>query len=205
MGNTDALIKGFPKSSEFTELPVFVFLDVDGVLNNKNTKEKSPDGFTGVDIKNLYILKKILSNIRNPEIILSSSWKVCWKNHGKPNKEGKYLIDSLYHIGYMIHGFTEDTEGEPFYHVSWNRGEGIKRYLEEHPHKNYLILDDEQFDFYRCWLEKHFLHTNWRTGLVETDIKKAAFIVNRKRRDFTNNYHAGENASKKTHRGKGID
>lgn len=162
----------------------FVFLDIDGVLNNQNTIERSPDKFIGIDHGNLSVLKKLLSLIGDPSIILSSSWKVCWKNHGRPNKEGRYVIDNLRSIGYEIDGFTCDFPYDPFYHVGWTRGDGIKRYLKDNPHKNYIIFDDEPFDFYHAGVSKHFVQTDYKTGLQDSDIKTALDILRTENVDF---------------------
>lgn len=181
----------------------FIFLDVDGVLNNQETKERSPDKFIGIDKKNLAVLKEFLDSVKNPAVILSSSWKICWKNHGRPNKEGRYLIDNLTSIGHEIKDFTIDCEGEPFYKVGWKRGTGIRNYLEKNEHIDYIILDDEAFNFYNCGLSKHFVQTDWKTGITASDKQKALKILSKHYKDFKTGKDITWEQGK-THYGKAI-
>lgn len=184
---------------------IFVFLDVDGVLNNQSTFNRSPYGFIGIDDENLRILGDLLDQIENVKIVLSSSWKICWRNHKKPNKDGKYLIKALNYIGYQISDFTQDIVGQPFYRCDNTRGDGIKRYLESHEHKNYLILDDESFDFVNCGLSRHFCHTNWSTGFFKEDIAKCLKIVNSNLADFESNIQLNLNNKQEIHKGREVE
>lgn len=166
-------------------LPFLLFLDVDGVLNNQRTFNHTPNGFTGIDDGNLRTFDKAMSIIEEKtrtvvKIILSSSWKINWKNRGKPNKDGRYLIRALKMTNHKITGFTQDDVEKSIYHPGYTRGAGIRRYLESCPHTDYLILDDEPFEFEKEELIDHFLQTDWRTGLVDEDIKNILAILDKK-------------------------
>ena len=55
----------------------YIFLDVDGVLNNANTKAINPSGYAGVSSKLVRNLAKIVF-ATGAGIILSSDWKGGW-------------------------------------------------------------------------------------------------------------------------------
>lgn len=113
-----------------------VFLDVDGVLNTRTTVELTPDYRTGVDGARVEILAKVIRMYDQVDIILSSDWK-----HMKPDSDNFcYLVSKLGEQGLTLAGKTTDY---------WsNRGEGIMKYLEQHPEiDDFVILDDNIFDF----------------------------------------------------------
>lgn len=51
-----------------------IFLDIDGVLNNNYTKERSPSGFISIDGTSMPLLKELVDK-SHAAIILSSSWR----------------------------------------------------------------------------------------------------------------------------------
>ena len=57
-----------------------VFLDIDGVLNDDNTTEKTPQGFIGIDDEKVIFLKKICDKLK-ATIVLSSDWRDCVYNN----------------------------------------------------------------------------------------------------------------------------
>lgn len=113
-----------------------VFLDIDGVLNTRTTVERTPDGYKGIDDARVEVLAKAIKKYGGADLVLSSDWKDI-----KPEDEDFcYLISKLEKQGLKLEGQTIDH---------WNnRGEGILRYLEEHPEiDEFVILDDNKFDF----------------------------------------------------------
>lgn len=48
-----------------------IFLDIDGVLNDNNTKSISPNGFTFVDTSKILRLKRIIDSTE-AKVVLSS-------------------------------------------------------------------------------------------------------------------------------------
>lgn len=113
-----------------------VFLDIDGVLNTRTTVEHTPNGYQGIDDARVEVMAKAIQKYGGADIVLSSDWKDM-----RPEDEDiDYLISKLAKYGLKLEGKTVDH---------WNnRGEGIVRYLEEHPEiDEYVILDDNKFDF----------------------------------------------------------
>lgn len=113
-----------------------VFLDVDGVLNTRTTVERTPQYYTGIDDARVEILAKAVNKYENADIILTSDWK----NTRADEEDFCYLISKLEKQGLTLAGKTTDH---------WNkRGEGILKYLEQHPGiDDFVILDDNEFDF----------------------------------------------------------
>ena len=75
----------------------YIFLDIDGVLNDNNTKELTPNGYIGIDSKKVEILAKIVNHYK-AQIILTSDWKGCWnKDFAQCDKEGQYLVNKFRH------------------------------------------------------------------------------------------------------------
>lgn len=133
-----------------------IFLDVDGVLNDKNTKSRC-QGYIGIDSKKVKLLAKLV-NETGATIILSSSWKHYWnKNPEYCDRFGIYLNKKLQQENLIIADKTYDKK-------KWRRGEGIKKFIEQHDIKNFIVLDDEIYDFY----EYESIYKNW----IETDYDK---------------------------------
>lgn len=121
-----------------------VFLDVDGVLNDKYTHEteRTPEGYTGVDEKYIRNLKHIIDETK-AEIVLSSDWRDEWHHNGIHGKDMFYLIDKLGKYGLVI---ADKTPGHTKSRGYSGRGGEIGRYLKAHPEiKSYVILDDNDF------------------------------------------------------------
>ena len=131
------------------EKPNIIFLDIDGVLNSYDTKDRF-QGFVGIDDRLVAILKEIVDRT-GAKLVLSSSWKSEWTNAPElANDErydtGKYLDSKLSKYGLKILDKTKD-EGI-------NRGFGIRKWLDEHEHGNWIVLDDEVFpDFALCGIQ----------------------------------------------------
>lgn len=134
-----------------------VFLDVDGVLNTRTTVERTPDYHTGIDDARVAILAKAVRKYENADIVLSSDWK----DMKEEDDDFCYLVSKLEKKGLTLAGKTTDH---------WNnRGEGILKYLEQHPEiDDFVILDDNKFDF-RDYPKL------WERLLITNGIERAEF------------------------------
>ena len=80
-----------------------VFLDVDGVLNCRSTKERHR-GFIGIDSLHVEILSRIIEKSdreEKTELVLSSSWRIGQDRNGSDIPDGyRYLMNKLseYHL-----------------------------------------------------------------------------------------------------------
>ena len=149
-----------------------IFLDVDGVLNFSGSKARF-QGFIGIDNKKVKLLAKLV-NATGAIIVLSSSWKHHWdKNPEYCDKFGTYLNKKLLQENLTIFDKTYDRK-------KWCRGEGIKKYIEEHNIKNFVVLDDEVFDFedyetiFQNWIQTDY----FKEGITEEQIELAIRKLN---------------------------
>ena len=123
-----------------------IFLDIDGVLNNRDTfirryKEylKTKVLTLEIDEEKVELLKSIVE-ITGYNIVLSSSWRIFFEkkdniiiaNHSKVLK----LNSLLKKYGMYIYDMTP-------YDTNRNRFLEIKQYLLSNNISNYIILDDE--------------------------------------------------------------
>ena len=74
---------------------IYLFLDIDGVLNNYDTTERC-QGFIGIDPDKVKLLKHII-DVTHAEIILTSTWKYEWEPIDKTKNEyaGDYWTQHL--------------------------------------------------------------------------------------------------------------
>lgn len=113
-----------------------VFLDVDGVLNSRTTRGSTPEGYTGIDDFRVELLANAVKMYEHYELILTSDWKELEEDED----DYVYLLEQLELYGLSISGKTEDLGN--------NRGEGVIHYMNAHPEiEEYVILDDQEFDF----------------------------------------------------------
>lgn len=142
----------------------YIFLDIDGVLNNNRTVTRSPDGFVGISDNLCKRLEKIIK-ATNAKVVLTSSWKDC-----SSPQDLNYMKKRLKrHFALPIGQTSEKTPGL--------RGTGIKKYLETHPCDEFVILDDFDFNFQEENLLDHLVLTNPTVGLTDDDVLDAIAIL----------------------------
>lgn len=133
-----------------------IFLDIDGVLNSEDSTDRIGH-IKGISDKYIKILKDIV-DIFNADIILSSSWKSYWNkdlinSNTDIHNYGKYINEKLNKFGLKISDKTED--------YNWSkRPIEILSYLSSHPEiENYIILDDEDFNWSHFGIDSHWIDT----------------------------------------------
>lgn len=150
-----------------------IFLDVDGVLNNRYTAARSPGGYRGVSDELIRNVRKIVEET-GARIVLSSDWRLI-REDPERGKDYKYLARKLLFTGRIrIFGHTDD--------ISWSkRGQEIRTYLDHHPQiTEYVVLDDNPFrDFGPCGLKDHLILTDPNKGLTQKDVQRAICILKR--------------------------
>jgi hypothetical protein len=140
-----------------------LFLDVDGVVNNKRTKENF-EGFMAIDPAMAALVQRIVRNT-GCEIVLSSSWRLF--------RNGREEIES------KICKFADIT---PILHAP--RGYEIKVWLTRHPEiEHYAILDDAESILPEQ--RANLFQTTWESGLTE-DIALA--VEKHLNEEATNNF-----------------
>ena len=151
-----------------------VFLDVDGVLNCKDTVDHCGP-FKGIEDKKVALLKKIVEST-NSRIVLVSSWKEWWYKEPELKNDqdfmATYLDMKLAKQGLTIVDKTDDYD-------AFDRGGGILKYIENLKRGgicaiNFIIIDDEMFDYEETNLVNNLVKTDFYDGgLSEKHVKEA--------------------------------
>jgi hypothetical protein len=155
-----------------------IFLDIDGVLNTSYTKYRDDI----LDEFRLDYLAKIVNKTR-AKIVLTSTWRY---NLSKSlfsfkayNNSTKKLIESLKERGLKISALLPDTPNN-------RRAEDISEFIKKHKVTNFVILDDELFNYESLKLSNNLLRTSFyeenelNAGLTQKMIRQAVQILNKK-------------------------
>lgn len=158
-----------------------IFLDIDGVLNSQNTfrdnheynkffckyQNNSVDDIIknrmlDIDLNKLFILRDIC-NLTGAKIVISSGWRRMYD----------YLLveEKLISLGLPVVGVTSYIDG--------NRGNEIRKYLEDNRVDDFVILDDDIFpDFNE--LENYLIKTSfYEDGLTEEIAREVVRVLRR--------------------------
>ncbi len=155
----------------------YIFLDIDGVLNNEKTKESCPSGSTGIEDS---LVKRLASIVQqtNAKIVLTSDWKREWESvEFCCSDDAKYLNEKLKQYGLSIYAKTYDEQIKDYFFN--DRGKGIYRFLDYvKDEEGYVIIDDHIFGDFDDNLLNHLVLTAYKTGLTEENVKKVLNILN---------------------------
>lgn len=131
------------------EIGNVIFLDIDGVLNNRRSMKFGEH----MDIECARNLRRICK-YADAEIVVSSTWRIGNTTHT--------LREILYPWGlYRVIGRT--SSNNPNCKI---RGDEVQEWIDTYGCKNYLILDDDS-DFTQYQKENHFINTDAEYGLTE--------------------------------------
>ena len=146
-----------------------IFLDVDGVLNNAETKARTPSGFTGIMDSKVELLKKIVDETA-AKIVLSSDWRLMEID----NPDYIYLNKKLSKYNLNIYSKTPD--------INWrDRGDEIATWLDVYGADAWVAIDDIFMLFETLPSEvfdNHVIITDEKYGLRDLDVKRAIEILN---------------------------
>lgn len=143
-----------------------LFLDIDGVVNCKNTAQRHR-GFIGIDPYMALLVNRIVE-ATGAEVVLSSTWRVT--------------EDSREEVKAQVIDFADVTPPSTYNkrteHYS-KRGEEIQAWLDENGHKvgKYAILDDDT-DMLPEQLPNYF-QTTWEVGLTQEIADKVIEHLNK--------------------------
>ena len=156
---------------------IYIFLDVDGVLNSENyiikcyKKHHKPMHMNHVPfdpkcLNNLMLLVQALEKhtLKNVKIILSSTWRLHEVDYEIVNAR-------LAEYGLTLSGKTSYIHGE--------RGKEIKEYLDSLRYKcyNFIILDDDINDIIP-YFSNNLIRTTSKTGFSKRYLNKALKFFN---------------------------
>lgn len=142
-----------------------LFLDIDGVVNNRETMRKyTHRGCTGIDPELAFIVGKI-KLYTDCEVVLSSSWRHIPENHEVIKQQVCDFIDITPSCCAGIRGV------EIYQWISKN----IK--WDDRKTLNYAILDDDSDML--LWQKDHFFQTDGMIGITEEIAQRVIEHLNR--------------------------
>lgn len=151
---------------------IYIFLDVDGVLNNEKYLVKcyEHNGHHAMHMNHAPFDPKCLNNLMklvryierkkyDVKIILSSTWRLHEVDYEIVNAR-------IAEYGLTLKGRTDYIHSE--------RGLEINKYLEDNPdYLYYLIIDDDIFDIKPYHNFKYVITTKYLTGFDNSKLKEA--------------------------------
>lgn len=144
----------------------YIFLDIDGVLNSKQTNERGPYDNPGIENKHLDILKTIVDKT-NGEIVLISDWRLSFLPDDHMPKMADYITEKFDSAGLSLSLVSANNRYE-------NRVDEISEWIINHQTKGYIILDDNYLPGYEAEIiEPHWVQTDPHKGLEEKHVKEA--------------------------------
>lgn len=148
-----------------------IFTDIDGVLNEDTTTTRTQSRVVFIDEEKLLRLKQIV-DATQAKIVLSSTWRY---DRDDPRYNGDFLElqEAFRNIGLKFYDYT------PVDAIGIRRGMEIKAWLGVHPEVDqYIILDDELFDFEERGLLPRLIKTEfWDGGLTEDHMQEAIELL----------------------------
>jgi HAD domain in Swiss Army Knife RNA repair proteins len=159
---------------------MIVFLDIDGVLNDH---AKLPSNYCGIQMKQVIHLNKLLDDLPDLKIVVSSAWRYLILRGEMTLKgfEMLLLINGVKCYGRLVGHTVADgdicDEPDHFDVEAWKevglkmRAAQIKRYLELNPNKAFVVLDDLPLQV------ENQVQTDPSIGLTVDDIEEAMRIL----------------------------
>lgn len=148
----------------------FLFLDIDGVLNNRHTRICTDQGYCFVDDFLVQRVRKII-DATGALIVLSSTWRDEW------NKENESLNGPNFNeLRAKFQEFGMDFYDRTGAWDTRGRGWDIMEWMDGRDVDSFVILDD--------WndmgpISDHLIWTNPTYGLTEEQVQEAIEILMR--------------------------
>ena len=141
---------------------MYIFLDVDGVLNKEVDWAKK---MYSLNPECVSAFIDLLSKLPDPKIVLSSTWRNGIARDGTTAVHIEDLLGALAPAGIKE---LDRTAFSP----DGSRSKEINYYLRRHPEDSYIILDDDPTLFEEGSKTEHLYLTKAKTGLTGDDVKK---------------------------------
>lgn len=176
---------------EVGEIINIVFLDVDGELTYSGYKNKETEN---IDIEKVRLLKEICDK-GNAKVVISSSWRgsetytprIYYVLLDILNSNGIEVLDKT---PYINEKFNDDisemiaiTTLEDLPNLKMKHGTGraaeIQKWIDEHGVDNFVILDDEDWDWSDYGYDTRWVQPTWfgDGGLKREHVDRAIEIL----------------------------
>ncbi len=162
-----------------------IFLDVDGVLTYaKYTNEKTKD----IDIEKVKLLKRICDET-NSGVVITSSWRGSEKYTPRIydvlieilTENGITILGDAPHISLELEDKDENYNKKYKIKFGTGRAAEVEKYVKDNNITNFVILDDEDFDWKKYGLHKRWVQSSYEgNGLEEKHALKAIEILKNK-------------------------
>ena len=144
-----------------------LFLDVDGVITHQHYEGKEREG---LDPEKIKLIARIVKDT-GAFVVLSSSWRLSYDQKTE-KKDWDYILleKCLGDEGVSIYDITTRI---PFSDsLGWRRTRPLEilDWVVEHKVNSFAILDDDEWDFARYGLDKHWVHTSAEDGISIKDV-----------------------------------
>lgn len=168
-----------------------IFLDVDGELTYSDYKNEET---ANIDIGKVKLLKEICEK-GNAKVVISSSWR-GWEGYTPKiyhvlidilTSNGIEVIGDTPHIKIEFDGDVPDIIGQTtiedllYCKVKYGTGRAaeIQKWITEHEVDNFVILDDEDFDWVYYGYDKYWIQPTWfgDGGLKREHVDRAIEIL----------------------------
>lgn len=151
-----------------------LFLDVDGVITHQHYEGKEREG---LDPEKIKLIARIVKDT-GAVVVLSSSWRLSYDQKTK-KKDWDYILleKCLRDEGVSIYDITTRI---PFSDsLPWRRTRPLEilDWIIAHEVDSFAILDDEEWDFTRYGLDKHWVHTSSEFGISALDTRLAINLI----------------------------
>ena len=149
-----------------------IFLDIDGVVNCWDTKERAPSKVIGVEQRLIAYIKEIV-DATGAKIVLSSTWRKDWAFNLLNGIDWDYLRTEFAKQDLYFFDYTPSRKDS-------HRGEEIKEWLENTGYdvESYVVIDDEMYDI-RDLHEGHMVQTSFNDGIKPGAVKMAIEILSK--------------------------
>ena len=169
-----------------------IFLDCDGELTYSDYENEET---ANIDIEKVKLLKEICDKT-DAKVVISSSWRgsdsctprIYYVLIDILTSNGIEVLGDTPHIkiefeGDVSQNITETTlEDLPYFKIKYGTGRAaeIKKWIDEHDVNNFVILDDDDFDWSDYGYDKHWIQPTWfgDGGLKREHVDMAIKILN---------------------------
>lgn len=153
---------------------MYIFLDIDGVLNTKEDWEKR---LYSLNIRCVDVFCDLLKNMDNPKIVISSTWRNGLARDGSTATHIEELLKALNRVGITS---VDKTSVSP----NGVRSEEIDYYLRRHDEDEYLILDDDKELFKFAEKTPYLYLVDPLKGITNNDVKCILKQVKKKHKRY---------------------
>lgn len=155
-----------------------VFLDVDGVFTSQRCQYGASckesilwDKFDPVAVD----FMNDLHDKYEIDFVLTSTWV---ENLNVSNKNVyQWVISAFRNAGFRGKFPLNKWKTNPDNDLEMRRGQGIRKFLEDNYYEDFLIFDDNSYDFSFENLKGRFVMTHHEDGLLTKHMRKAKSIV----------------------------